>query len=134
MKKRYLSKDIETSSRYFNYSHTQTAVLYVLAGLDTDDKRNAIYEGNSVIGNIDSRAWRRQYTTDLDLLVDVVDGLRAVYDKLENQFNEAQTTITGLREGRATYESMVAVRNVRIKDLERQLGVNPQTTKSKSKT
>lgn len=59
---------------------------------------------------------------DLDLLVDIVDGLKAAYSKLQQEAHavltvnqQQQTQLTALRE---TYETMISERNARIKELE----------------
>lgn len=66
---------------------------------------------------------------DLDLLVDMVDGLKAAFDTLKGQYDTMVATL-GIQQNqsatlRETYERMLQERADRIKELERQLGLRP---------
>lgn len=62
---------------------------------------------------------------DVDLLVDIVDGLKASYDELKGQFDTLMTATTNYRnqqEGmKAVYEKMLGERNELIQNLRAQL-------------
>ena len=66
---------------------------------------------------------------DLDLLVDIVDALKAAHaniasqaDSMSQALNTQSSQLVGLK---GTYEKMLLERNKRIKELEQQLGVRP---------
>ena len=75
---------------------------------------------------------------DLDLLVDMVDGMKASYDELKTKFDVAATSVMALgkqNEGlKKIYEGMIEERNSRIVELEEQLELRPKkkTTKKKA--
>ena len=69
---------------------------------------------------------------DLDLLIDMVDGVKAAYDELLGKFDtvaHAALTLQNQNESlKATYEKMVQDRSDRIKELETELGIRPEKT------
>ncbi len=89
------------------------------------------------IGSDDDELTLHRLIHDLDLLVDIVDGLKARYDDLHGQFSTAvDTAVTFKKQNeslKTTYEGMLNTRTDRIKELEEQYGlrepmVNPPPT------
>lgn len=66
---------------------------------------------------------------DLDLLVDIVDGLKARYDELRGQFDTVAAALSTQQEQtmglKQVYERMLQERSDRIKELEQELGLRP---------
>ena len=75
---------------------------------------------------------------DLDLLVDIVDGIKAHYDELDGNLSVAITSATTLQKQNVAmkeiYEKMVQERNDRIVELEEKLKLRPKRKKSTKKT
>lgn len=70
---------------------------------------------------------------DLDLLVDIVDGIKAHYDELDGKFSVAATSAMTLQKQnvamKGVYEKMVQERNDRIIELEEKLKLRPKRKK-----
>ena len=70
---------------------------------------------------------------DLDLLVDMIDGVKASYDDLQTKFDIAATSVMALgkqNEGlKNLYEKMIQDRNDRIVELEEKLKLRPKKKK-----
>lgn len=66
---------------------------------------------------------------DLDLLVDIVDGIKAHYDELAGKLSVHATALTTLQKQnkalKARYEEMLTGREDHIKELEVQLDLRP---------
>ena len=89
------------------------------------------------IGSDEDELSLHRMIQDLDLLVDIVDGLKASYDGLQTKFDIAAATAMNLQNQnkvmKELYENMVEERNTRIKELETQLGKRPKKKPKKSK-
>lgn len=74
---------------------------------------------------------------DLDLLIDIVDGLKAHYDELAGKLSVAVTSVMTVQKQNKTlkerYEEMLTGREDRIKQLEIQLGVRSGKDEPESK-
>ena len=74
---------------------------------------------------------------DLDLLVDIVDGVKAHYDELDGKFSVAATSAMTLQKQniamKNVYEKMVQERNDRIIELEEKLKLRPKRKKKTAK-
>jgi hypothetical protein len=85
------------------------------------------------IGSDEDELSLHRMIQDLDLLVDIVDGLKASYDELQSKFDIAAATAMTLQNQnqgmKALYEKMVEERNDRIKELETKLGTRPKKRK-----
>ena len=72
---------------------------------------------------------------DIDLLVDITDGLKAHYDELDGQLSVALTGVQNLHNQnvgmKTIYEKMVQERNERIVELEEKLKMRPKKKKPK---
>ena len=89
------------------------------------------------IGSQDDELALHRAIQDLDLLVDIADGLKASYDKLSQESQKLADTAMqiqrqkdGLKE---TYERMISERNERIKELEGQLAKKKTRARKKPK-
>lgn len=82
------------------------------------------------IGSLEDELSLHRMIQDLDLLVDMVDGVKAKYDELCGEYETATTSIVALQkqiEGlKDVYERMVQERNDRIVKLGGQLGLRPK--------
>lgn len=71
---------------------------------------------------------------DLDLLVDIADGLKAAYDTLQSKFDTVSAAVLALQNQKesltGTYKRMIQERDERIKELETTLGIRPKTTEA----
>lgn len=63
---------------------------------------------------------------DIDLLVDIVDGLKAAFDNLQAKYDNILAGASQIQELRTVYERMLTERNEYIKTLERKLGIRPE--------
>jgi hypothetical protein len=88
------------------------------------------------IGSEDDELALHRIIHDLDLLVDMVDGVKASYDDLKGQFNTTSASVATLQSQlsglKGVYEKMLQDRNDRIKELETQLGSRPKKRKKKT--
>lgn len=90
------------------------------------------------IGSDEDELSLHRLIQDLDLLVDIVDGVKARYDELDGKFSVAATSVMTLSKQNAgmktAYEKMVHDRNERIIELEEKLKLRPKRKKTTKKT
>ncbi len=84
------------------------------------------------VGSLEDELSLHRMIQDLDLLVDMVDGIKANYDELHGKFDTITASAIVLQNQnqtlKETYEKMLQIRNHKIKELERQLGPRPKDT------
>ncbi len=84
------------------------------------------------IGSVEDELSLHRVIQDLDLLVDITDGLKAVYDDQQGKLDTVAAVAVNLQKQndglKITYEKMVQERNDRIKELETKLGIRPEKT------
>lgn len=82
------------------------------------------------VGSLEDELSLHRMIQDLDLLVDMVDGVRANYDELHGKLDTITASAMALQTQnqalKETYEKMIQERNDKIKELERQLGLRPK--------
>ncbi len=85
------------------------------------------------VGSDEDELSLHRMVQDLDLLVDMVDGIKANYDEVYGKLETITASATVLQKQnqtlKDTYEKMIQGRNDVIKELERQLGLGPEDTK-----
>lgn len=86
------------------------------------------------VGSLEDELSLHRMIQDLDLLVDMVDGVKAKYDELCDEYETATVSIVALQkqiEGlKDVYERMVQKRNDRIVELQKQLDLRPEKSDS----
>lgn len=84
------------------------------------------------VGSDEDELSLHRMVQDLDLLIDMVDGVKAAYDELRGQFDTvAAAAMTLQRQNetlKKTYEKMIQDRSDRVKELEIKLGIRPEKT------
>ena len=77
------------------------------------------------VGSDEDELTLHRLVHDIDLLVDIVDGLKASYDDLQSQMDTAVGTALPFKNQneslKKSYDKMLSDRNDRIKELEKQL-------------
>ena len=81
------------------------------------------------VGSEEDELSLHRMVQDLDLLIDIVDGVKASYDELHGQFDSVVSAAKMLKQQnetlKETYEKMVQDRTDRIKELEIEFGLRP---------
>jgi site-specific recombinase len=89
------------------------------------------------IGSVKDELALHRTIQDLDLLIDLVDGIKAAYDSLIKEHQDltgAALQIQSQKDGlKESYERMILERNERIKELEGQLAKKKSKARKKPK-
>lgn len=111
-------------------SFSSQAMLSNIGSVKSIIQRIRQQEGG--VGSLEDELSLHRMIQDLDLLIDMVDGVRANYDELTGRFDTITASAAALQKQnqalKETYEKMIQERNDKIKELERQLGLRPKDT------